>query len=43
MNVSAEEISLWADGNIGAKDKALLTETKNAPLEAENIYLKKNI
>ena len=43
VNVSAEEISLRADGNIGAKDKALLTETKNAALEAENIYLKKNI
>ena len=40
VNVSAEEISLRADGNIGAKDKALLTETKNAALEAENIYLK---
>ena len=40
VNVSAEEISLRADGNIGAKDKVLLTETKNAELEAENIYLK---
>ena len=40
VNVSAEEISLRADGNIGAKDKVLLTETKNAALEAENIYLK---
>ncbi len=40
VNVSAEEISLRADGNIGAKDNVLLTKARNAALTAENIYLK---